>query len=41
MIKDEFNNIEVTNDKQVGLKEFGKTQKSESTSFHGNEIPEE
>ena len=41
MIKDEFNNIEVTNDKQVGLKEFGKTQKSESTSFHGNKIPEE
>lgn len=41
MIKDEFNNIEVTNDKQMNVKEFGKTQKSESSSFRGNKIPEE
>ena len=41
MIKDEFNKIEVTNDKQVTAQEFGKTQKSESFSYRGNTIPEE
>ena len=41
MIKDEFNKIEVTNEKQVTIKEFGKTQKVEFSSHRDNEIPDE
>ena len=41
MIKDEFNQIEVTNEKQVTIKEFGKTQKAEFSSHRDNKIPEE
>ena len=40
MIKDEFNNIEITNDKQTKLVEFGKTQKAEFTSKKENTVPE-
>ena len=41
MIKDEFNKIEVTNEKQVTIKEFGKTQKAEFSSYRDNNIPDE
>ena len=41
MVKDEFNKIEVTNEKQVTIKEFGKTQKAEFSSHRDNEIPDE
>ena len=40
MIRDEFNKVEVTNEKQMGRFEFGKTQKTESTSQKENTLPE-
>lgn len=40
MIKDEFNQIEVTNDKQLLRGEFGKTQKVEFSSQNENKLPE-
>ena len=40
MIQDEFNKVEITNDKQLLRVEFGKTQDSESTSKKENTIPE-
>ena len=40
MIKDEFNQIEVTNDKQLLRSEFGKTQKVEFSSQNENKLPE-
>lgn len=40
MIRDEFNNVEVTNDKQLLRVEFGKTQAAEFTSKKENTVPE-
>ena len=40
MIRDEFNQIEVTNDKQLLRSEFGKTQKVEFSSQPDNKLPE-
>ena len=40
MIRDEFNQIEVTNDKQLLHTEFGKTQKVEFSSQQENKLPE-
>ena len=40
MIRDEFNKLEVTNDKQLLRTEFGKTQKVEFSSQKENTIPE-
>lgn len=40
MIRDEFNQIEVTNDKQLLHTEFGKTQKVEFSSQQENKTPE-
>ena len=40
MIRDEFNKIEITNDKQLKGVEFGKTQKVEFTAKQENEAPE-
>ena len=40
MIKDEYNQIEVTNDKQLLHSEFGKTQKVEFSSQNENKLPE-
>lgn len=40
MIQDEFNKVDITNDKQIRGIEFGKTQKSESTAQAENKIPE-
>ena len=40
MIQDEFNKVEITNDKQLLKVEFGKTQKAEFTVKKENEIPE-
>ncbi len=40
MIRDEFNQIEVTNDKQLLHTEFGKTQKAEFSSQNENKLPE-
>lgn len=41
MVRDEFNNVEVTNDKQLLRVEFGKTQSAEFTSKKENEAPED
>ncbi len=40
MARDEFNNVEITNDKQLLRKEFGKTQKFEFSSQKENKTPE-
>ena len=40
MIRDEFNTVTVTNEKQVGKVEFGKTQKAEFSSHTDNKLPE-
>ena len=40
MVRDEFNKIEITNDKQLKGVEFGKTQKVEFTAKKENELPE-
>ena len=40
MIRDEYNHVEVTNDKQTFGKEFGKTQKTEFSFQRENKIPE-
>ena len=40
MHNDEFNKIEITNDKQVKVVEFGKTQQIEFTSQKDNSLPE-
>ena len=40
MIRDEFNQIEVTNDKQLLQTEFGKTQNAEFSSQQENKTPE-
>lgn len=40
MIHDEFNKVEITNDKQLKKVEFGKTQKAEFTAKKENDIPE-
>ena len=40
MRNDEFNKIEITNDKQIRGLEFGKTQDSETTSQKENKLPE-
>ena len=40
MIQDEFNKVEVTNDKQLLKVEFGKTQSSETTSKKENTLPD-
>ena len=40
MIRDEFNNVEITNDKQLLKVEFGKTQAAEFTSKKENPVPE-
>ena len=40
MIQDEFNKVEITNDKQLLKVEFGKTQSSETTSKKENTVPE-
>ena len=40
MRNDEFNYIEITNDKQLRGVEFGKTQTAEFTSKKENETPE-
>ncbi len=41
MARDEFNNVEITNDKQLLRKEFGKTQKFEFSSQKENKTPED
>ena len=41
MARDEFNNVEVTNDKQLLRVEFGKTQAAEFTAKKENESPED
>lgn len=41
MINDEFNKIEITNDKSSFKKEFGKTQKVEFSSYRDNKVPSE
>ena len=40
MRNDEFNKIEITNDKQIRGLEFGKTQDSETISQKENKLPE-
>ena len=40
MVRDEFNKVEITNDKQLKGVEFGKTQKVEFTAKQENEAPE-
>ena len=40
MIRDEYNKVEITNDKQLLRTEFGKTQKVEFSSQKENTIPE-
>ena len=40
MRNDEFNNIVITNEKQVSGLEFGKTQKAEATSQKENKLPQ-
>ena len=40
MRNNEFNNVEITNDKQIRGLEFGKTQKSETISQKENKLPE-
>ena len=40
MRNDEFNNIVITNEKQVSGLEFGKTQKAETTSQKENKLPQ-
>ena len=40
MRNNEFNNVEITNEKQVSGLEFGKTQKSETISQNENKLPE-
>ena len=40
MIQDEYNKVEITNDKQLLRVEFGKTQLSEFTSKKENTVPE-
>ena len=40
MVRDEFNKVEITNDKQLKGVEFGKTQKVEFTAKKENELPE-
>ena len=40
MVRDEFNNVEVTNEKQLLKVEFGKTQSAEFTSKKENTVPE-
>ncbi len=40
MVRDEFNNVEITNDKQLLKVEFGKTQAAEFTSKKENPLPE-
>ena len=40
MFQDEYNKIEITNDKQVFKKEFGKTQKTEFSHQKENELPQ-
>lgn len=40
MFQDEFNKIEITNDKQTSKKEFGKTQKTEFSRQEEGYIPE-
>ena len=40
MRNDEFNNIVITNEKQVSGLEFGKTQKTETSSQKENKLPE-
>ena len=40
MIRDEFNSVKVTNEKQVGRSEFGKTQQTEYTFHKDNKLPD-
>lgn len=40
MIHDEFNKVEITNEKQIGKIEFGKTQKTEFSFHKDNKVPE-
>lgn len=40
MIRDEFNTVEVTNEKQISGREFGKTQKTEYSFQHENKVPD-
>lgn len=40
MFQDEFNKVEITNDKQLKKVEFGKTQSAEFTSRNDNVLPE-
>lgn len=41
MKNDEFNKVHITNDKQISNKEFGLTQKNESTFYNDNKINKE
>lgn len=40
MIRDEFNSVKVTNEKQIGRSEFGKTQKAEYSFQQENKVPD-
>ena len=40
MIRDEFNKVHITNEKQVERVEYGKTQKSEFSSQKENKLPD-
>lgn len=40
MIRDEFNSVKVTNEKQIGRSEFGKTQKAEYSFQQDNKVPD-
>ena len=40
MIRDEFNTVEVKNEKQLSVREFGKTQKTEYSFQRENKVPE-
>ena len=40
MIRDEFNSVKVTNEKQAGRSEFGKTQQTEYTFHKDNKLPD-
>ena len=39
-MRDEYNVIQITNDKQINAKEYGKTQKQEFSSQDENKLPE-
>lgn len=40
MVRDEFNEVKVTNEKQIGRTEFGKTQSTEYSFYNDNKVPD-